>query len=111
MADPLLPGILLGRAVCGDLEQAERREWWLSNGLGGYAAAKARLLAEGVERGPGRLKARWVGFEGFDATLWMENLAGAQLLVEMSGAEHVRLLRVHGGLDGDSEMVAEARWR
>ncbi|GMQ87515.1 MAG: amylo-alpha-1,6-glucosidase [Gammaproteobacteria bacterium] len=30
--------IRFGRAICGDLEQAERREWWLSNGLGGYAA-------------------------------------------------------------------------
>ena len=27
-----------GREICGDLAQAERREWWLSNGLGGYAA-------------------------------------------------------------------------
>src|ERR671926_1663490 len=27
-----------GRAVCGDLVQAERREWWLANGLGAYAA-------------------------------------------------------------------------
>jgi 4-alpha-glucanotransferase len=26
------------RAICGDLGQAERREWWLANGLGGYAA-------------------------------------------------------------------------
>jgi len=27
-----------GRAICGDLGQAERREWWLGNGLGAYAA-------------------------------------------------------------------------
>ena len=25
------------RAICGDLAQAERREWWIANGLGGYA--------------------------------------------------------------------------
>jgi predicted glycogen debranching enzyme len=30
--------IRFSRAVCGDLDQAERREWWLANGLGGYAA-------------------------------------------------------------------------
>ncbi|HEX9179358.1 MAG TPA: amylo-alpha-1,6-glucosidase [Burkholderiales bacterium] len=30
--------IRFGREVCGDLGQAERREWWLSNGLGAYAA-------------------------------------------------------------------------
>src|SRR6516165_1149861 len=26
------------RAICGDLGQAERREWWIANGLAGYAA-------------------------------------------------------------------------
>ena len=30
--------VRFGRAVCGDLHQAERREWWLANGLGAYAA-------------------------------------------------------------------------
>ncbi len=30
--------IRFGRETCGELAQAERREWWLSNGLGGYAA-------------------------------------------------------------------------
>lgn len=30
--------IRFGRAICGDLVQAERREWWLADGLGGYAA-------------------------------------------------------------------------
>lgn len=29
--------IRFGRDICTDLVQAERREWWLSNGLGGYA--------------------------------------------------------------------------
>ncbi len=30
--------IRFGRDICTDLVQAERREWWLSNGLGAYAA-------------------------------------------------------------------------
>jgi predicted glycogen debranching enzyme len=30
--------IRFGRAICSELHQAERREWWLANGLGGYAA-------------------------------------------------------------------------
>ncbi|MGH8719887.1 MAG: amylo-alpha-1,6-glucosidase [Burkholderiales bacterium] len=30
--------IRFGREICGNLEQAERREWWISNGLGAYAA-------------------------------------------------------------------------
>ncbi|MES9993117.1 MAG: amylo-alpha-1,6-glucosidase [Candidatus Thiodiazotropha sp.] len=38
----MLP-IAFGRAVCGDLGQAERREWLLTNGLGGYAAGTIAL--------------------------------------------------------------------
>src|SRR2546421_7190650 len=30
--------IRFSRAICGDLGQAERREWWIANGLAGYAA-------------------------------------------------------------------------
>ena len=33
-----LEPIRFGRAVCCRLLEAERREWWLANGLGGYAA-------------------------------------------------------------------------
>jgi 4-alpha-glucanotransferase len=29
--------IRFGRAVCGTLAEAERREWWIANGRGGYA--------------------------------------------------------------------------
>ncbi len=32
-----LAPIRFGRAICGDLAAAERREWWIANGLGGYA--------------------------------------------------------------------------
>ncbi|MEZ5583453.1 MAG: glycogen debranching enzyme N-terminal domain-containing protein [Candidatus Competibacteraceae bacterium] len=38
MSVSLPVAIRFGRAVCGDLIQAERREWWLANGLGAYAA-------------------------------------------------------------------------
>jgi 4-alpha-glucanotransferase len=35
----LLPSTIRStRAICGDLGQAERREWWLANCLGGYAS-------------------------------------------------------------------------
>ncbi len=30
--------IRFGRSVCGTLTEAERREWWLANGRGGYAS-------------------------------------------------------------------------
>ena len=37
--EPTLPSwIRFGRPLCNDLDAAERREWWLANGLGGYAA-------------------------------------------------------------------------
>ncbi len=38
MNTPLPSFIRFGREVCGDLAQAERREWWLANGRGAYAA-------------------------------------------------------------------------
>ncbi|MCU0835440.1 MAG: amylo-alpha-1,6-glucosidase [Chromatiaceae bacterium] len=37
--DQTLPQLIhFGREVCNDLDAAERREWWLTNGLGAYAA-------------------------------------------------------------------------
>ena len=30
------------RAICGDLAQAERREWWIANGLGLTPAEQSR---------------------------------------------------------------------
>jgi 4-alpha-glucanotransferase len=34
---PALSAIRFPRAICGDLGQAERREWWIANGRAGYA--------------------------------------------------------------------------
>jgi len=34
---PTPSAIRFSRAICGDLGQAERREWWIANGRGGYA--------------------------------------------------------------------------
>jgi 4-alpha-glucanotransferase len=44
-SDPLarLLPIRFGREVCGDLASAERREWWLANGRGGYAGGTVAL--------------------------------------------------------------------
>jgi predicted glycogen debranching enzyme len=36
--DTTLEPIRFGRAICGTLAEAERREWWIANGRGGYAA-------------------------------------------------------------------------
>src|SRR5215470_157223 len=44
-ADALSPlaQIRFGRETCGDLEAAERREWWIANGTGAYAAGTIAL--------------------------------------------------------------------
>src|SRR5215218_9467376 len=36
--EPSLEPIRFGRAICGALAEAERREWWIANGRGGYAS-------------------------------------------------------------------------
>src|SRR5262249_49696305 len=32
------PAVSFGREICGDLEQAEQREWLITNGIGGFAS-------------------------------------------------------------------------
>jgi predicted glycogen debranching enzyme len=34
---PVPSPVRFTRAICGDLHEAERREWWIANGRGGYA--------------------------------------------------------------------------
>lgn len=73
--DQALPRTIhFGREVCNDLDQAERREWWLTNGLGGYAAGT--LAGTRTRRYHGLLVAplhpplgRTLVFAGADATL------------------------------------------
>lgn len=74
MSDRLPQFIRFGRAICGDLDQAERREWWLSNGLGAYAAGT--IAGTLTRRYHGLLIApikpplgRWLVFTKADATL------------------------------------------
>lgn len=43
MSTPLPEFIRFGREICGDLAQAEHREWWLADGFGGYAAGTVAL--------------------------------------------------------------------
>lgn len=37
--------IALGREICGDLEQAQQREWLVTNGIGGYGSGTVAGLA------------------------------------------------------------------
>jgi 4-alpha-glucanotransferase len=74
MSGELPDFIRFGRAICGDLGQAERREWWLGNGLGAYAAGTVAgtltrryhgLLIAPVQPPLGR----WLVFSKADATV------------------------------------------
>ena len=74
MSGELPDFIRFGRAICGDLGQAERREWWLGNGLGAYAAGT--VAGTLTRRYHGLLIApvypplgRWLVFSKADATL------------------------------------------
>src|SRR5438132_1660049 len=48
--------VSFGREVCGDLQAGLRREWLVSNGLGGYASGTVAGVATGH-----RATARWRG--------------------------------------------------
>ena len=74
MSGALPDFIRFGRAICGDLGQAERREWWLGNGLGAYAAGT--VAGTLTRRYHGLLIApvfpplgRWLVFAKADATV------------------------------------------
>lgn len=74
MTEALPDLIRCGRALCGDLVQAERREWLVTNGLGGYALGT--VAGTLTRRYHGLLVApllpahdRWLLFSKADATL------------------------------------------
>src|SRR5262249_22059553 len=48
--DRLMP-IRFGRETCGELPAAERREWWVGNGRGAYAAGTLALPRPGRYHG------------------------------------------------------------
>jgi predicted glycogen debranching enzyme len=100
--------IRFGREVCGDLTQAERREWWLANGLGGYAAGT--IAGSLTRRYHGLLMApvnpplgRFLVLAKADATLvdgerryplFTNRWAGG--IVEPAGHVHIESFRLEG---------------
>jgi 4-alpha-glucanotransferase len=105
---PLPEFIRFGRDICGDLEQAERREWWLSNGLGGYAAGT--IAGDLTRRYHGLLIApvnpplgRHLVFAKADATLhdgdkvWpLHTNRWSGGAISPSGHEHIESFRLEG---------------
>ena len=100
----------LGRDLCGDLEQAERREWWLANGLGGYAAGSVAttltrcyhgLLVAPVQPPLGRVlvlaKADAVLIDG-DQVYPLHSNRWASGDVVPQGHLHIESFRLEGGV-------------
>lgn len=101
--------VSFGREVCGDLAQAERREWWLSNGIGGYAAGTVAgsltrryhgLLVAPVRPPLGRLlvvakaDATFIDWEGREWPLFTNRWTGGA--VEPAGHVHIESFRLDG---------------
>lgn len=104
----LTQDIQFGREICGDLEQAERREWWLGNGLGAYAAGTIAgtltrryhgLLIAPVVAPLGRMlvfaKADALVLDGdHEYPLFTNRWGGGA--VEPSGYKHIQSFRLDG---------------
>lgn len=108
---PELPELIqFGRAICGDLAQAERREWWLANGLGAYAAGNVAqtlsrryhgLLIAPIEPPLGRrlvcAKADAILHDG-DQSYALHSNRWASGAVEPAGHVHIESYTQHGGV-------------
>lgn len=63
-----------------------------------------------VEAREGMARARYTKCAGFDRNVWERAIGGSLGLLEVCGAQHVRLRVVSGGGDGDDSLDLEARW-
>lgn len=63
-----------------------------------------------VESQRGFVRARATGCVGWDENMWAELAGSSEALLEIAGAQHVRLRATGGGRDGDESIELEARW-
>ena len=63
-----------------------------------------------VESRRGFVRARCWNCTGWDHNMWMELAGSCESLLQIAGAEHVRLRVLSGGGDGDSHAEFEAHW-
>jgi 4-alpha-glucanotransferase len=100
--------IRFGRDICGDLAQARRREWWLANGRGAYAAGTIAgtlercyhgLLIAPVDPPLGRhlvlAKADATLIDGADEYALFTN-AWASGAIDPQGYRHIESFRLDG---------------
>jgi len=71
-----------------------------------YDTGKIEIL----ESRPGHVRMRARGCIGWDQNMWSELAGSSQALLEVAGAQRVRLRGLAGGRDGDSECELEAHW-
>lgn len=63
-----------------------------------------------VDSRSGHVRMRARGCIGWDQNMWSELAGSSQALLEVAGAQHVRLRNRAGGRDGDPECELEAHW-
>lgn len=63
-----------------------------------------------AESRPGFVRACCTGCLGWDENMWSELAGSCESLLEVAGAQHVRLRLTSGGRDGDDDAEFEARW-
>lgn len=57
------------------------------------------------------LRVRWHDCKGWSRMIWVEQFAGSEAFLELTGAKGVRLGVLEGGRDGDDFALTEATWR
>ena len=63
-----------------------------------------------VESRGGFVRAHCTGCAGWDQNMWSELTGSCESLLEIAGAQHVRIRAVQGAGDGDSDAELEAHW-
>jgi len=58
----------------------------------------------------GYARVHWTNCEQFDRNMWCEIFGGAEQLLELSGAKHVRTRILAGGGDGDAMAELAGHW-
>jgi hypothetical protein len=67
-------------------------------------------LMQITESRSGYVHATWTGCEGWDENLWAELAGSCEALLELAGAQHVRLRVIRGGRTGDDACEMDAHW-
>ena len=60
---------------------------------------------------PGLARGRFVGFAGFDRSLWEDLIGGITGVMELAGGKQLTAHVIAGGSDGHVDMTIEVRWK